>query len=214
MTPRPPVRLAHSALNKSPEREALRQAITIQAKRKTELEECLAASHRTEQQRWDAIRAVEKAEKQIEVAKAEDAAAIAAGQPIGALKKARAALVEAEDHLAAIRDALAMLSEKSASLSDAGSTFQIDRCITEILQSSKAVQDLVRQFKEANARARDLSATVQLLHSLGALGPDLRPKDWSSSEWVAPLPGPTFEQKLKQWVTALQTDADAELTMD
>jgi hypothetical protein len=123
---------------RSAEREPLRQAITIQAQRKAVLVECLAASRRTEAQKWVAFRAVESAEKDIAVAKEEDAAAVAAGQPIGALKKARAALVEAEDHLAAIRDALAMLSEKSAGLSDAGSTFQIDRCITEILRDSES----------------------------------------------------------------------------
>jgi hypothetical protein len=211
MVSRSPVRLAHPAPVDREAREALRKAITIQAKRKAELVDCLAASRRTEQQRWDAIRAVEHAEKAIEVAKAEDAAAIAAGQPIGALKKARAALVEAEDHLAAIRDALAMLSEKSASLSDAGSTFQIDHGITEVLRNSAPVQDLLQQFKEANARAHDLLLSVQLLHSLGVLGPDLRPKNWSGPEWVAQLPGPTREQRLKAFVAALRVDADAVL---
>src|SRR4051812_30153081 len=99
-----------------PLRVALAEAVTKHATATSEAEQNAAAQERADTAKYAARAAVDKAAEELELARIEDAEAVAAGRTGGAVKAARAQLQDAEDALAAARAAEAMLDEQATAL--------------------------------------------------------------------------------------------------
>jgi hypothetical protein len=185
---------------------------------KAVLDENLVSQKRAEEARWEAHRKVDAATKDVEVAKITDAESIAQGNKTSAVTRARTALQEAEDDLEAARAATKLRAHLPNGLTD----MQVKKAVSAVVYSDPAVHKLCEDFRTAQLRFHEMREAVA---SLGNILPDVSnaagweqsglPKHirlWASFNWEHLPPSP-LAAKVQAWITALHTNADAELNL-
>jgi hypothetical protein len=208
--------------SRSPERIALAAAIEQHSAVKAALNENLVSQRRAEEAKFAAIRAVDEATKNLEIAKITDAESIAQGSKTSAVTRARTALQEAEDDLEAARAASTMLTEQQSALKNGLSDMRLRQAIVAAVCIDPAIRTLCEDFRAAQLRFHEMREAVV---SLGNILPDVSnaagweqsglPKHmrlWASFNWEHLPPSPIAE-KVKLWIERLRTDADVELKL-
>ncbi len=172
---------------RSPEREALADVLVKHAAIGAALRKNEVSQRRAQDAPLlAAARAVDQATEDLEAARIKDAEAVASGNATGAVKIARAALVDAEDELQSCRSAGLMLATAHADLSNRLALSRLNDAVGVVLRTDPATRELINQFRAAQARLFELREAMSAISSVNAL-PD-EAKFWDAVNWAENLP--------------------------
>jgi hypothetical protein len=200
---------------RSPERQALAQAIAKRDERAGEVKRISDAVHAAEKHRFSTFLALDDARASLAKSRSEaaiNAAARYLGEaPLSDLRvpEGRREVERLESEL---EDAKVLLAALEQRLHDAKSTLgyremDVERCLSEVVQGDPAVEWAVSDFVKAAQGFRDAAATVGMLSRKGMLSKSLE----STYRWTLQE---NDSEPAGAWVTALaelSRDADVEL---
>jgi len=202
--------------SRSPEREALAQAIAKHAGAAVELEANKAATGAVRRKLREARAGVERAEQTVEKAK-DDAAAVVAGTieraPLS-LGTARLRAEDAMDAMTAAQTALAALEKAGPTLEMRGSIMKsrLDEAIGEVVQSETPVRELLSMHAYLQRQLARHEMVLRIISGLGGRHGGI-PAD--ACGWNCEYGG-QVETGADAWrvaLAALREDADAPLPL-
>jgi hypothetical protein len=214
-----PVRLATKS-NDAPPRDLLRQSLAAAIANHAALIEALAdnkaSQQRAEEARFTAITAVDKATEALEEAKISDAHALAHGDPGSAVKTARLTFQDAEDVVEAARSARTLLTDQLADLTNrlSISDMRVNDAVAAVVRNAPEVHDLITRYETARREFHDIHGVLGVLFAANVLPRELNVavQNIDINQVIhQDLPPSATAAQVRQWITALRTDAEATL---
>lgn len=199
---------------RTPERVALAAAIQAYAELKQALDENRMSQKRAEDAKFNAIRAVDAANKAIEEAKIADAESVATGTAGGAVKAARTALQDAEDNYESAKVAEKLLSDRSGDVSNSIEDMRLKRAVADVIRTSPEIASLLQRYQSARAEFHNIHGVLGVLFSAKVLPRELEVavQNIDIREVVhRGLPDSPIAASVQAWIEKLKSDADAEL---
>jgi hypothetical protein len=203
---------------RDPLRQSLADAIEYHTALSAALEENLAAQKRAQDIFWVAVSALTAATEAVEEAKGADAEAVGAGKPAGAVKAARAALTDAQDHRDAAKSAQTMLADQRKALEQrlSVSESRLDRAVSAVVCAAPEVHSLLARYETARREYHALHGVLGILASARALPREFEVavQNIDIREVIhRGLPPSEIAAQVQKWIEALRIDADAVLSI-